>query len=97
FPYTTLFRSAQRAKYCAYLRFDHFDVLSLSPELFFAVNDQTVTLKPMKGTIARGKSYEENVNNRKRLAQSIKNKMENVMIATMMQKELEGIADDTQL
>lgn len=97
FSYYERLKRAQRAKYCAYLRFDNFDVLSLSPELFFAVNDQTVTLKPMKGTIARGKSYEEDVNNRKRLAQSIKNKMENDMIATMMQKELERIADDTQL
>ena len=46
---------AQRAAYCAHLRFDDLSILSLSPELFFRWQDGALELRPMKGTRPRGR------------------------------------------
>src|SRR5699024_2597347 len=50
FAYYNQLKKAQQANYCAYLSMDGFDILSASPELFFKVENNTVTARPMKGT-----------------------------------------------
>ena len=46
---------AQRASYSAYLRTGRYHVLSASPELFFRIDGDRVTTRPMKGTARRGR------------------------------------------
>lgn len=97
YAYYERLKAAQRSKYCAYLQFDEFDILSVSPELFFSLDNGTVTVKPMKGTIQRGKTFEEDEQKRNWLEQSIKNKIENDLIAELMQNELNLIANDVTI
>src|SRR5690625_7972008 len=57
FAYYLQLKQAQRAKYNAFLQIKNFSILSASPELFFHLHNRKITVKPMKGTIHRGKTY----------------------------------------
>lgn len=94
YAYYEQLKLAQKANYSAYLQLEEFDILSVSPELFFSIEGGTVTVKPMKGTIQRGKTYEEDEKNRNWLKDSVKNKIENDLISELMYNELKTIADD---
>lgn len=69
----------------------------MSPELFFQrgpfKNKADVLLsKPMKGTIARGKTKAEDQLNQMTLAQSAKDRAENVMIVDLLRNDMSRIA-----
>lgn len=84
-------RKAQQADYCAYLSMDGFDILSASPELFYQVENNEVTVRPMKGTTHRGHTYEADMQQKEWLRTSEKNKMENRIIKDLMEKELQKV------
>ena len=48
---------AQGAEYCAYFDLGRYKILSASPELFFELEGKTITTRPMKGTIGRGRWF----------------------------------------
>jgi para-aminobenzoate synthetase / 4-amino-4-deoxychorismate lyase len=79
---------AQRAKYSAYLDLGRYKVLSLSPELFFERNGDRVRTKPMKGTVQRGRTADEDSELARWLQNSIKNRAENVMIVDLLRNDL---------
>ena len=83
---------AQTADYSAYLDIGDFTILSASPELFFHLKNNKITTKPMKGTIGRGATDNEDKVNAKWLYHSKKNRAENEMIVNMMREELGSIA-----
>lgn len=83
---------AQSANYSCYLRTGDFSILSASPELFFRVSDRSIITRPMKGTIKRGKTDEEDKHNEKWLAESDKNRAENLMIVDLIRNDLSRIA-----
>lgn len=93
YRYYERLRKAQQASYNAYLQLGDIDIISASPELFFDVHDGDITVKPMKGTIHRGKTVAEDVANKQWLQQSSKNKFENELIAALMQQELAPITE----
>lgn len=68
-------------------------LLSLSPELFVSLKDGEVRAKPMKGTRARGGSVQEDEALRQELAQSPKERAENLMIVDLMRNDLARIAE----
>lgn len=84
--------NVQQASYTAYLDTGRFQVLSASPELFFRIDHSVITTRPMKGTMARGLTPEEDRKNREWLAQSEKNRAENVMIVDLLRNDLGQIA-----
>ncbi len=84
---------AQQAAYMAYLDMDDHIICSASPELFFTLNGDTLTSKPMKGTAVRGLTYEEDQAKIEWLAQSEKNRAENVMIVDMIRNDMGQIAE----
>lgn len=92
YDYYKQLKRAQKANFNAYLQFDDFDILSVSPEKFFSIRDNIVTVRPMKGTAARGKSFQEDIAQYHWLQESEKNKKENDLIADLMRYELESIA-----
>ncbi|MBI3950980.1 MAG: chorismate-binding protein [Acidobacteria bacterium] len=51
--------AVQGAGYCAYVRLGRYHLLSLSPELSFERRGNTLTTRPMKGTMSRGRWLEE--------------------------------------
>lgn len=94
FTYYNQLKNAQRAKYNAYLDIGAFQILSASPELFFQINDGVITVKPMKGTIHRGKTFAEDNENKRWLQTSHKNREENKLITQLMKNELEKVAHE---
>ena len=90
-------KNAQQADYCAYLDIGRFKVLSASPELFFHVKNGKVRTKPMKGTIHRGKTWEDDKINRQWLTNSPKNKTENDLITQLMIDELKEITNESSI
>ncbi|WP_058302673.1 aminodeoxychorismate synthase component I [Gorillibacterium timonense] len=84
---------AQKAEYGAYLRFGGYEVLSVSPELFFRVEEGRLTTRPMKGTIRRGRYPDEDVRQRERLTASVKDRAENLMITDLLRNDLGRIAE----
>lgn len=79
------------AGYCAYIEFDNYCILSISPELFFKLDKQTITTKPMKGTTPRGMSYQHD-EQQLALLMSDKNQAENMMIVDLLRNDLSQIS-----
>lgn len=65
-----------------------FAACSLTPEVFFHRQGETVICKPMKGTAPRGASPEQDREARTSLSQSEKDRAENIMIVDMIRNDL---------
>ncbi|KZE39902.1 aminobenzoate synthetase [Bhargavaea cecembensis] len=85
-------KRAQSCNYSAYINTGEHSVLSASPELFFRVEGSRITTRPMKGTVKRGKTTEEDQALSEWLAGSEKNRAENVMIVDLLRNDLGRIA-----
>ncbi|MGN8645338.1 aminodeoxychorismate synthase component I [Gracilibacillus sp. HCP3S3_G5_1] len=82
----------QEALYCGFLDIEDFQILSVSPELFFQVKDERIITKPMKGTIKRGRTYQEDLELKQQLKESEKDQAENVMIVDLLRNDIGQIA-----
>jgi len=80
------------ANYCAFLDLGRFQILSLSPELFFHRAGTTLITRPMKGTRPRGRWGEEDAKIVEELAGSEKDRAENVMIVDLLRNDLGRVA-----
>jgi len=85
-------KKAQSSSYCAYLDIGDYRILSASPELFFHLKDQKITVRPMKGTVKRGATPEEDRAHAEWLYHSEKNRAENLMIVDLLRNDLNRIA-----
>jgi len=84
-------RVESEAAHCAFADDGERQVLSLSPELFFDLAaDGPVTVRPMKGTLAR---HGEDAAERAQLAASAKDRAENLMIVDLIRNDLSRIAE----
>jgi para-aminobenzoate synthetase/4-amino-4-deoxychorismate lyase len=83
---------AQRGGYAAYLDTGRSRVLSASPELFFRIEGDRITTRPMKGTAPRGRWLEEDEANFERLIASVKDRAENAMIVDLLRNDLGRIS-----
>jgi para-aminobenzoate synthetase/4-amino-4-deoxychorismate lyase len=79
---------AQNAPYSAYLDLGRYKILCLSPELFFERRGNQVITRPMKGTVRRGCSPEEDRELAQWLRESTKDRAENVMIVDLLRNDL---------
>ncbi len=83
---------AQRGAHGAFLDMGRHVVCSASPELFFRLDGDLLTARPMKGTAPRGLTLEEDRRRAAALAGSAKDRAENAMIVDMMRNDLGRIA-----
>ncbi|RKF22527.1 aminodeoxychorismate synthase component I [Altericroceibacterium spongiae] len=67
-------------------------LLSFSPELFVTLEENQVTVRPMKGTRPRGADEKQDAAFAAELAQSVKDKAENLMIVDLMRNDLARVA-----
>ncbi|WP_242184584.1 aminodeoxychorismate synthase component I [Sphingomonas sp. CARO-RG-8B-R24-01] len=67
-------------------------ILSLSPELFFALEGERLTCRPMKGTARRQASHDADRSAATALAQDTKQRAENLMIVDLMRNDLARVA-----
>ena len=81
-------RRNQSVGYGAYIRWQDQRILSFSPELFFRKEAAKVTVRPMKGTMKRGRTPAEDESNRRFLQTDVKNRSENVMIVDLLRNDL---------
>lgn len=82
-----------RPPYAAFVDTGGWQILSLSPELFFRLDGRRLRTRPMKGTAARGRWLEEDQACAEALRASGKNRAENVMIADMARNDVGRIAE----
>ena len=67
-------------------------LLSLSPELFFALKDGKLTTKPMKGTAVRGRNPASDAVAVAKLQSDPKQRAENLMIVDLLRNDLSRVA-----
>lgn len=67
-------------------------IVSASPERFLKKTGNQLIAQPIKGTIRRGISAEEDLENRNKLANSEKEKAENLMITDLMRNDLSKVS-----
>ena len=85
-------RCKQRVEYGALIGAGDFQVLSLSPELFFRREGKHLTSRPMKGTAARGRTPREDARLKTWLTVDEKQRAENLMIVDLLRNDLGRIA-----
>jgi para-aminobenzoate synthetase / 4-amino-4-deoxychorismate lyase len=83
---------AQPNGYHVFIDAGDFQLLSVSPELFFSVRDGIVTTQPMKGTAPRGDNASEDAAIAHALTHSPKERAENLMIVDLLRNDLSRIA-----
>ena len=90
--YATL-RNRQPVPHGAFVDLGGPVLLSRSPELFFAI-DRTggIEVKPMKGTVARGQTPDEDAAQVEWLRGSVKNQAENLMIVDLMRNDISRLS-----
>lgn len=85
-------RSANQAPFSAYINTGEQQILSLSPERFIQVKERQVETKPIKGTVPRSQDAHIDDANKARLANSTKDRAENVMIVDLLRNDLGKVA-----
>lgn len=90
--YFAAMRKAQKVEYAAFIKSDDLSVLSLSPELFFKKEGRNITVRPMKGTCARGRTVVEDEKNADFMRNDEKNRAENLMIVDLLRNDLAKIS-----
>lgn len=100
YPITTLYDQLTQfgnGNYTVLLDTDEVQVASISPELFFQKGnfqgmENIIISKPMKGTMPRGISNEEDQFNYETLKASTKDRAENVMIVDLLRNDIGRIS-----
>ena len=85
-------RRAQAAPHGALVHTGAAWILSLSPELFFTLEQGRLTTRPMKGTARRGVSASDDDAAAAALAADPKNRAENLMIVDLLRNDLSRVA-----
>ncbi|MEO2279163.1 aminodeoxychorismate synthase component I [Pseudoalteromonas pernae] len=85
-------RAHNRAPFSAFIRLSDGAILSISPERFIEVKNNQVETKPIKGTLPRSTDTQEDAALAEQLANSPKDRAENVMIVDLLRNDLGKVA-----
>lgn len=86
-------RARNPAPFAAFLEWDDFTIVSNSPEKFLSLNNRVLESQPIKGTIARGTTPQEDDIQKLQLQQSVKDRAENVMIVDLLRNDLGRVCE----
>ncbi|ABV36968.1 para-aminobenzoate synthase, subunit I [Shewanella sediminis HAW-EB3] len=85
-------RETNRAPFSAFIRLDDAAILSISPERFIQLRDGQVQTKPIKGTRPRFENAEADTSSALELAESEKDRAENLMIVDLLRNDIGKVA-----
>lgn len=85
--------TAQSSPHAVFMEDDAEAICSLSPELFFSLDGNTIHMEPMKGTRPRASDRQQDQRLRQELLDSEKERAENLMIVDMIRNDLGRIAE----
>lgn len=81
-----------QAPFTALFKYHHRYILSFSPERFLKKENHIIYTEPVKGTAPRGNTQKEDMENKIKLHNNIKERTENVMIVDVCRNDLSKIA-----
>ncbi len=84
--------AANRAPFSAFIRLPEGAILSLSPERFIQLHQGDIQTRPIKGTLPRLDSPQEDARQAATLANSPKDRAENLMIVDLMRNDIGRVA-----
>ena len=85
-------RTRQSTRFGAFASTGKQTVISLSPELFYRKKSNQIELRPMKGTICRGRNTDEDRQFENFLRNDTKNRAENAIIVDLLRNDVGRIA-----
>lgn len=85
-------RSANQAPFSAFMRLNDNAILSISPERFIQLRGNDIQTKPIKGTLPRHANPEQDKQVAQTLANSTKDRAENVMIVDLLRNDIGKVA-----
>ncbi|MCC5911804.1 MAG: aminodeoxychorismate synthase component I [Clostridiaceae bacterium] len=85
-------RKINPAPFASFIDFGEGHIVSSSPERFIQVKDNIIETRPIKGTRPRGKTAQEDLENRNDLLSSEKDKAELLMIVDLERNDLGRVA-----
>ncbi|VAY02263.1 Aminodeoxychorismate synthase component 1 [Arsenophonus endosymbiont of Aleurodicus dispersus] len=80
------------APFSAFIRLEQNCVISVSPERFLWLHNDSIQTRPIKGTLPRLKDAQEDQEQIKRLQSSTKDRAENVMIVDLLRNDIGKVA-----
>ncbi len=83
-----IFRKVSPSCFGAFLHFEEYDLMSISPERFLRVTGREIETRPIKGTRSRGKTPAEDEQLKRELRESEKEQAELLMIVDMERNDL---------
>jgi para-aminobenzoate synthetase component 1 len=84
-------RSENKAPFSAFIRLENTAILSVSPERFLQLSQGRVQSKPIKGTMPRSSNKQQDEKNAQQLANSVKDRAENVMIVDLLRNDISKV------
>ncbi len=91
FPAYCALRTENKAPFSAFMRLENAVILSVSPERFLQCKQNKVQSKPIKGTMPRSKNKVQDEKNSQILANSIKDRAENLMIVDLLRNDISKV------
>ncbi|NIG62594.1 MAG: aminodeoxychorismate synthase component 1 [Serratia symbiotica] len=87
-----LLSASNRAPFSAFIRLPKNSVLSFSPERFLWLQQQQIQTRPIKGTLPRLVDALQDAEQARRLANSAKDRAENLMIVDLLRNDIGHVA-----
>jgi len=84
-------RVENKAPFSAFIRLENAAILSVSPERFLQCKQGMVQSKPIKGTMPRSANKEQDEKNAQILANSAKDRAENLMIVDLLRNDISKV------
>ncbi len=84
-------RSENKAPFSAFIQLEEIAILSVSPERFLQLSQGKVQSKPIKGTLPRGKNKQQDEEFAQQLADSNKDRAENLMIVDLLRNDISKV------
>ncbi|MBQ9375422.1 MAG: anthranilate synthase component I [Ruminococcus sp.] len=88
-----MLRSTNPSPYLYYFSHKDYAIAGASPEMLVSVNDGEVITRPIAGTIKRGETSEEDIENEKKLLNDPKERAEHTMLVDLGRNDIGKVSD----